>query len=222
MRRLFHFPLQPQSRKIRLLLKEKQLECEAIAERPWDRREEFLALNPAGETPVLMEPGGSIICGDYAITEYLEEIQPGGTLLGALPVERAETRRLVQWFDGKFQRDVTQNLLHEKLIKRICGQGGPDSGAIRAGRANIRIHLDYIAWLVDRRNWLAGDSFSLADLTAAAHLSCIDYLGDVNWDEFPGAKEWYARIKSRPSFRPLLADHLPGTQPPAYYADLDF
>ncbi len=222
MRTLFHFPLQPQSRKIRLLLKERQLECECVIERPWDRRSDFLVLNPAGETPVLVEEGGQVICGDYAIVEYLEEMQPAISFLGTLPAERAETRRLSQWFDGKFQRDVTQNLLHEKLMKRICGQGGPDSAAIRAGRANIRIHLDYIAWLVDRRNWLAGERVSLADLTAAAHLSCIDYLGDVPWEDFPGAKDWYARLKSRPSFRPLLADHLPGTQPPAHYADLDF
>lgn len=222
MRTLFHFPLQPQSRKIRLLLKEKQLECDFVAERPWDRRGDFLALNPAGETPVLVEENGQVICGDYAIAEYLEDVQPGTSMLGALPQERAEARRLTQWFDGKFQRDVTQNLLHEKLIKRICGHGGPDSGAIRAGRANIRIHLDYIAWLIDRRNWLAGERFSLADLAAAAHLSCIDYLGDVPWEDFPGAKDWYARLKSRPSFRPLLADQVPGVQPPAHYADLDF
>lgn len=222
MRSLLHFPLHPQCRKIRLLIKEKQLDCDFLTERPWERREEFLKLNPAGELPVLLDDNRQVVCGDYAISEYLEEAQPALSLLGALPRERAEVRRLVQWFDHKFQREVTQNLLHEKLIKRVLGQGGPDSTAIRAGRANIRIHLDYIAWLVDRRNWLAGENFSLADITAAAHLSCIDYLGDVPWEDFPDAKDWYARIKSRPSFRPLLADNLPGTQPAAHYADLDF
>lgn len=222
MRSLLHFPLHPQCRKIRLLIKEKQLDCDFLTERPWDRRDEFLKLNPAGELPVFIDDNRQIVCGDYAISEYLEEVQPAVSLLGALPREKAEVRRLVQWFDGKFQREVTQNLLHEKLIKRICGQGGPDSTALRAGRANIRIHLDYIGWLVDRRNWLAGDQVSLADLAAAAHLSCIDYLGDVPWEDFPDAKGWYARIKSRPSFRPLLADNLAGTQPAAHYADLDF
>jgi glutathione S-transferase len=222
MRSLLHFPLHPSSRKIRLLIREKQLDCDFLTERPWDRRDEFLKLNPAGELPVFIDDNRQVVCGDYAISEYLEESQPAVSLLGALPREKAEARRLVQWFDGKFQREVTQNLLHEKLIKRICGQGGPDSTALRAGRANIRIHLDYIGWLVDRRNWLAGDQVSLADLAAAAHLSCIDYLGDVPWDEFPDAKGWYARIKSRPSFRPLLADNLAGTQPAEHYADLDF
>jgi len=74
----------------------------------------------------------------------------------------------------------------------------------------------------ERRRWLAGENFSLADITAAAHLSTLDYLGDVPWDNHEPAKEWYARIKSRPSFRPLLADHIPGAPPPKHYADLDF
>jgi glutathione S-transferase len=222
MRTLFHFPLQPQSRRVRLQLREKKLDFEARIERPWERRAEFLHLDPAGETPVLVEEEGGVIAGALAIGEYLEEAYPGLPLLDAGLAERAEIRRLVAWFDLKFDREVTQTLLGERFLKRLSGQGEPDSGAIRAGRANIRQHLAYIAWLADQRNWLAGDAFSLADLAAAAHLSAIDYLGDVPWEEFPEAKNWYARVKSRPSFRPLLADHWPGTQPPAHYADLDF
>ena len=131
-------------------------------------------------------------------------------------------RRLIAWFDGKFQREVTQHLLEEKVTKRLYGRGGPESNALRAGKANIHAHLHYISWLIDRRNWLVGLPILAADLTAAAHLSCLDYLGDVPWDEHPVAKELYARLKSRPSFRPLLADHWPGTTPPAHYANLDF
>jgi glutathione S-transferase len=129
---------------------------------------------------------------------------------------------LVGWFDGKFNVEVTQNLVEEKMIKRLLGQGQPNSATIRAGSANLRQHLDYIGWLVERRNYLAGDQFSLADIAAAAHLSAVDYLGDVPWESFESAKEWYARVKSRPSFRPLLADHIPGAAPPKHYADLDF
>lgn len=222
MRILFHNPLQPQSRQVRLMLKEKRLEADLQVERPWERREAFLAMNPAGETPVMVEESGPTICGAYPIAEYLEETFTDLPLLGVRSGERAEVRRLVAWFDLKFDREVTQNLLYEKIFKRYAASSGPDSGAIRAGKANIRTHLGYISWLTDRRNWLAGDGFSLADLAAAAQLSAIDYIGDVPWDDFPTAKEWYARIKSRPSFRPLLADHLPGAPPPPHYADLDF
>lgn len=222
MRTLHHFSLQPQSRRIRIQLREKKLDAELVAEKPWERRDGLLRLNPAGETPILIEDGGLVVAGVSAVGEYLEEAYAEAPLLGNDAAARAETRRLVAWFDDKFEREVTRNLLHEKLLRRLYGQGGPDSGAIRAGKANIRIHLDYISWLTERRNWLAGSQFSLADIAAAAQLSVIDYLGDVDWDQHPDAKNWYARVKSRPSFRPILADTWPGTQPPAHYADLDF
>ena len=222
MRTLHHFSLQPQSRRIRIQLREKKLDCELAAEKTWERRDAFMRLNPAGETPVLVEDGGLVVAGAYAIGEYLEESYAENPLLGESAEARAETRRLISWFDDKFERDVSRNLLHEKMLRRLHGQGGPDSGAIRAGKTNIKIHLDYIAWLTERRNWLAGNQFSLADIAAAAQLSVIDFLGDVDWENHGDAKNWYARVKSRPSFRPILADTWPGTQPPAHYADLDF
>jgi glutathione S-transferase len=222
MRTLYHLWLSPFSRKIRLVLKEKTLDFEMAVERIWERRPEFLALNPAGEVPVLVEPDGTTLSDATAITEYLEEIYPERPLMGATPLERAETRRLVAWFDVKFNREVTVNLVEEKITKRFLGLGQPNSQAIRAGCQNIKHHLDYITYLMDRRSYLAGDSFGLADITAAAHLSSVDYLGDVPWEQHNGAKEWYARVKSRPSFRPLLADHIPGVAPPKHYADLDF
>jgi glutathione S-transferase len=222
MRILYHFWLSPFSRKVRIALFEKGMETEQVVEKYWDRRPEFLALNPAGQVPVLSEPDGINLCDSQAIVEYLEDIQPEPNLLGREPLERAECRRLMAWFDGKFHNEVTDFLLREKLLKRFMGMGEPRSDLIRAGRENIGYHLDYIGYLMERRNYLAGEVFSLADITAAAHLSCLDYLGDVPWDQFAGAKEWYARVKSRPSFRAILADHMPGLPPPRHYADLDF
>lgn len=222
MRILYHFWLSPFSRKVRIALFEKGMETEQVVEKYWDRRPEFLVLNPAGQVPVLAEPDGINLCDSQAIVEYLEDIQPEPNLLGRDPLERAECRRLMAWFDGKFHNEVTDFLLREKLLKRFMGMGEPRSDLIRAGRENIGYHLDYIGYLMERRNYLAGEVFSLADITAAAHLSCLDYLGDVPWDQFAGAKEWYARVKSRPSFRAILADHMPGLPPPRHYADLDF
>ena len=222
MRTLYHLWLSPFSRKIRLLLKEKNLDFDMKVERVWERRPEFLAMNPSGEVPVLVEPDGTVLADAGAISEYLEEIYPERPLIGTTPIERAETRRLVAWFDTKFNREVTVNLVEEKIMKRFLGLGQPNSQAIRAGCQNIKHHLDYITYLVDRRKYLAGDAFGLADITAASHLSAVDYLGDVPWEAHDGAKDWYARVKSRPSFRPLLADHIPGASPPKHYADLDF
>lgn len=222
MRCLYHLPLSAASRLARLALAEKKLDFDLKVEKVWDRREDFLALNPAGEVPVLIEPDGTALIEAPVIVEYLEEVHPEVRLIPGGPADRAEVRRLLVWFDVKFRQEVTDNLAGEKIMKRLMGQGYPNSEAIRAGRANIHYHLDYIAYLAERRNWLAGEEFSVADIAAGAHLSVIDYLGDVPWEDHPAAKEWYARIKSRPCFRPLLGDVVPGVSAPAHYADLDF
>ena len=222
MRTLYHVWPSPFCRKIRILLAEKKLEFQSEIEPIWERRQAFVALNPAGDLPVLIESDGTVLCDSTAIAEFLDEVHPDPPLIGEDLKERAEVRRLVAWFDRKFNDEVTENLVGEKIFKRISGLGGPDSSAIRAGHANIQYHMDYIGFLVERRVWLAGDRMSLADIAAAAQLSCVDYLGDVPWDRYPAAKDWYARIKSRPSFRDLLRDHIPGLAPPKAYADLDF
>ena len=222
MRTLYHLWLSPFCRKVRLALLEKKLDFQMKTEAVWDRREEFLALNPTGEVPVLIETDGTAISGSDAICEFLDETHGEPPLFGRQPLQRAETRRLVYWFDHKFNEEVTTNLVGEKIMKRFLGLGEPESKKIRAGHANIHHHLEYIAFLADRRKWLAGDEMSLADLAAAAHLSAVDYLGDVPWNEHEGAKDWYARVKSRPSFRPMLEDHIPGAAPAGHYANLDF
>jgi glutathione S-transferase len=222
MRILYHLPLDPFSRKIRIVLNEKKIDVELTVEQFWDRRESFLALNPAGTVPVLHDVNGAVVAPSQAIAEYLEETVADPPLIAGSPADRAEIRRLCAWFDMKFNREVTEHLFGEKMMKRFLGLGEPSSEAIRAGHANLDTHLSYIGYLADRRAWLAGDRFSLADIAAAAQISCIDYLGDVPWEDYQEAKQWYARIKSRPSFRPILEDYVPGMRPPAHYADLDF
>jgi glutathione S-transferase len=222
MRLLYHLWLSPFSRKIRLVLQEKNLDFSMQVEKAWERRPEFLALNPACEVPVLIEPDGTVLADSAAIAEYLDETYREKLLLGLNPPDRAEVRRLVAWFDRKMNREATEPLIAEKFMKRFLGTGTPDSAVIRAAKSNLKYHLHYIAYLAERRRWLGGDHFSLADIAAAAHLSTLDYLDDVAWDDHEPAKEWYARVKSRPSFRPILADHIPGTPPPKHYTDLDF
>ena len=222
MRILHHLPLSPACRKVRLALQEKRIPFELRAERIWERREDFLAMNPAGTVPVLEEENGLVLADSNAICEYLDEAYPDMPLIGRTHAERAEVRRLVAWFDGKFDREVTRNLYFEKQLKRMLGRGNPDAAALRAGYANIRPHIEYIGWLAESRAWLAGGQISLADLAAAAHLSCLDYIGDVDWSMNDAVKDWYARVKSRPAFRPLLTDRVSGLTPPNHYADLDF
>ncbi len=222
MRTLYHVWLHPFSRKVRLVLAEKRLEFDLQIEKIWERRTAFLAMNPAGDVPVLVEPDGTTLSNSQVICEYLEEVYPETNLLGLDSVQRAETRRLISWFDVKFNREVTDNLVGEKLMKRFLKLGEPHGPSIRAGHANIHYHLDYIGFLCEKRKWLAGENFTLADIAAAAHLSAIDYIGDVPWEEHEAARHWYARVKSRPSFRPLLEDRVPGFAPVGHYENVDF
>jgi glutathione S-transferase len=222
MRTLYHLWLSPFSRKVRIVLAEKNLDFHMEVEETWERRHEFLALNPTGEVPVLIEPDSTVLADSIGICEYLEEKYPEPNLIGKNLYDRAEVRRLVAWFDLKFNTEVTDKLLNEKVMKRFLGLGEPDSREIRAAQSNIHTHLDYITFLTDRRFWLAGDQLTLADITAAAHISAVDYLGDVPWSNYKSAKNWYARIKSRPSFQSILSDRIPSLPAPKNYANLDF
>lgn len=227
MRELFHQSLSPASRIARLALAEKKLDAAATVERFWERRPAFMELNPAGAVPVLVDDG-VVVSGAYHIPEYLEERYPDPALWPADPAERREARRLLDWFLTVFHAEVTEPLLMQKVSPRFCGSsqpqrpGGPDINAIRGGIEAIRRHLDLIGHLSDSRRWLAGETLSYADLAAAAQLSCVDYAGDVPWGHNEQAKTWYMRIKSRPSFRPLLAETIPGVPPARHYAVLDF
>ena len=221
MNRLFHLPLSPFCRKIRLVMAEKRQEVDLVEEPVWKKRLEFLKLNAAGKVPVLII-NGKVLCESTSIFEYLEEIYPSPPLLPSEISKKAEARRLSFWFDDKFHGEVTSNLLYERVYKKISKTGHPDSDLIKEGAKKIKFHLDYMNWLLEKRRWLACDYMTIADFSAAAHLSCLDYINDVDWERSNLVKEWYAKIKSRPSFRSLLADVIPGFIPSTQYAELDF
>jgi glutathione S-transferase len=224
-RTLHHFPLDPASRQVRLALGEKRLTFVDNVVRYWEEPREFLALNPTGVPPVLVErqDGQDLaICEVRAILEHLDEQDPQPLLLGRDPAERAETRRLMQWFDRKFDHEVNAFLLHEKLEKRLLKMGAPDLYSMRQGRDALRAHLAYMEKLLQTRDWLAGKRLSYADFAAGANVSVLDYFGDIPWRDFPAVKTWYMTMKSRPAFRPILADRWPGLAPAGHYDDLDF
>lgn len=221
MNRLFHFPLSPFCRKVRLTLGEKRIEVELVDERYWEQDADFLRRNPAAKVPVL-KIDGKMMAESTAICEYLDEKYPDPRLMPKDPDARYEVRRLVAWFDDKFHHEVTSKLLYERVNKKVMGLGYPDSRNVKAGAQKIKYHIDYMDWLLEHRRWLAGDTMSHADFAAAAHLSALDYISDVDWNRSAAVKDWYAKIKSRPAFRSILADQIPGFPPPQHYADLDF
>ena len=224
MRTLYHWPLDPGSRQVRIVLTEKSIETSLEVVQPW-RDTHLVELNPSGLTPVLVTgeaSSQSIIAETRPILEYLEEINKDPALMPGDSVDRAEIRRICAWFDRKFDNEVNAYLLHEKLEKRVQSLGAPDMDAIRTGKDFLKWHLDYLSGLLMDRDGLAGPRYTLADIAAAAHLSCLDYFGDVPWDDFQPVRTWYERIKCRPSFRGPLQDRLPGIPPVSWYSELDF
>lgn len=221
-RTLYHYTLCPFSRKVRLLLFEMGLPYGMIFEIPWMRRPEFLKLNPFGDVPVLIESDGHILSDHMAVCEYIHDIKASPNLYGETPRGRAEIRRLVNLFDSNFYMEVYKPLAGERVIKALKTGGVPDTNLIRAGRENLKRYMLYIDWLAARRSYLAGRNLTVADLGIASHISVMDYLGEIEWEKYPDAKIWYMKIKSRPSFQPLLSDKLSGINPSACYAELDF
>jgi glutathione S-transferase len=227
---LFHHPMLPACRFVRLSFGEFGEELALIEEKPWTRRKEFLALNAAGTLPVLLAEGDQPIVGAATIAEYLDEtrgaLKRDRRLLAEDSMGRAEIRRLTDWYLVKMENEVTRHMVRERVLKPMMpeaqGGGAPDSAAIRAARANIKQHMKYTNWLAGTRHWLTGARITYADLAAAAAISVLDYFGEIDWREHGAAREWYTRVKSRPSFRPLLGDRVRGLAPVAHYADLDF
>ncbi|MEO8374432.1 MAG: glutathione S-transferase family protein [Sphingomonas bacterium] len=220
---LYQFPLCPFSRKVRLLLGEKGVGYDLVRESPWDRRDEFLDMNPAGQVPVMADPHRNVLLMDsMAICEYLEETVDKAAMINGTAVNRAEIRRLVAWFDTQYFQDVTAPLLGERMMKRLVTKASPDAKILREAMKAAERHLDYTDYLLDHHNWMAGATMSLADLAAAAQISVADYLGGVDWKGHEQTARWYRGFKSRPSFRPLLSERMEGISPPKSYDDVDF
>ncbi|MEM8770550.1 MAG: glutathione S-transferase family protein [Pseudomonadota bacterium] len=226
MRTVLHMPFDPASRFIRIVMAEKGLPAQYIDTPPWEESDALSRANPALHIPVLqdapIDAPGVNVAPVSVIIEYLEDAYREPALFPSTPAERAETRRLVAWFTEKFERDVIDLIVRERIDKRLMKRGQPDYDKLRAGLEALDWHMDYFTWLIDQRNWFAGPSLSVADFAAAAYLSSLDYVGAAPWERFPIVKEWYARIKSRPSFRPILRDRIDGLPPPRCYDDLDF
>ncbi len=222
MRTLYHFQLCPFSRKVRVMLAEKKLDFDLVVENYWERRRAFAMLNPAMQVPVLVETDGKVLPDSYSICEYLEAVYPDNRLIGFSETESANVRRLVSWFDNKFFNEVNRYLINEKVLRYYTRVGVTNSEAIRVAKNNIIPHMEYISYLTEENMWLAGERVTLADIAAASQLSVADYLGEVPWESYPQVKDWYALLKSRPSFRKILNDKIPGFAPPKHYAVLDF
>ncbi len=224
MPRLLQHRLDPASRLARLMLAEYGVPVDLEEVKPWLREAHILEMNPAASGPIMIDDGEGPIVGGLAIVHAIEERWSPSAVAGlfpATPSDRAEMWRLLDWVLLKLNDEVTRYVFEEKIVKRDK-RGTPDPAVLRVAKANLVEHLLYFNWLFATRQWLAGETMTLADFALAAHMSTLDYLGDVAWETSEETRQWYARIKSRPAFRTLLNDRVAGMPAAAGYADLDF
>ena len=222
MKTLYYYPLDAFGRIIRVYLNERSIEYQEVEDYPWDRKYRFSENHMFSDLPTLVENSNTILEGCYSIVEHIEQMRRSDLLSGNSLKEKEEICRISSLFNINFFADVTNNIVFERVIKRHLDRSSPDSASIRKGNNNIKKYFNYISWLINRRSWLAGKNFSFADISAAAQISCIDYMGSIEWESYPEVKDWYVRIKSRPSFRKILKDRIIDINPPSFYSDLDF
>jgi glutathione S-transferase len=214
MRRLAHILLSPACRLVRLALGEKRIAYELVA-----------ADDPRAHLPVFADLDGVSVTGLWAIVDHLENTHPEYPLVPADPGERGEALRLLDWAMTHFHEEATKRIVFEKAAQSQTGsmlRRSPNMETLRSGRDALRAALAPLGTMADTRGFLACREMTLADLAFTAHLSALDYYGEVPWAEFPSLLDWYSRMKSRPSFRPLLLDRVPGQPPVTHYAELDF
>jgi glutathione S-transferase len=225
MPKLLQHRLDPGSRLARLMLAEYGVGVDLEDIKPWLREPGLLEISPGASVPVLIETGEAPAVGVLAVIHAIEDRHSPSAVAGLFPArskDRAEMWRLIEWVLLKLNDEVTRYVIEEKLAKRDQRGATPEPGILRVAKANLTEHLLYFNWLFATRQWLAGEQMTLADFALAAHLSTLDYLGDVAWETSVETRQWYARIKSRPAFRTLLNDRIGALAPHQGYADLDF
>ncbi|MCS6757975.1 MAG: glutathione S-transferase family protein [Candidatus Devosia euplotis] len=222
---MLQHPLDPASRLIRLMCAEYGVPLDIEEIKPWLRTAELLEINPASTLPILIDDNDQPIVGLLANIHLIEDLYTPSAVAGLIPpdpIMRAEMWRLIEWVIFKLNDEVTRYVLEEKIVKRDHRGATPDPAVLRVAKANLNEHMLYFNWLFANRSWLTGDELTLADFALAAHLSTLDYLGDIDWGKAGETRDWYSRIKSRPAFRTLLNDRVLAMPPHKGYADLDF
>ena len=219
---LHHYYLCSSSRYIRLILEEHNITYETQLENFWKPQKDFLKINPAGHLPVLVNEDNFPIIGANSCIEYIKDLELRPKLFVDNYRDKAEINRLVHWFDVIFKKEVFDPIIYEKVFSRIVDNISPNSDNIRAAFHNLDFHIQYFNYLLNSKNYFIKDELTYLDFLAAANFSVLDYLGLLNLKSYESMREWYFKIKSRPSFKTLLKDQIVGLNPHENYKNIDF
>jgi glutathione S-transferase len=192
----------PNPRIVRMFLAEKGIELprvEVDIRGGENRREPYLSKNPSGQCPALELDDGSVLAEVTAICEYLDEVKPGNSLIGATPEERAQTRMWTRRIDLNIIEPMGNGFRYGEGLRmfesriRCIPQASADLKAIAQER------LAWLDGLMAGKTFVCGERLSLADLLLFGFVDFFNGLGQPLNPELKNIAAWHARLKARPS-----------------------
>jgi len=228
MLKLMHHWKSSASRRVRLCLAEKNLPYEGILVNLLEGQHntpEFLALNPNGVVPLLID-GSRVIYESSTICEYLDELYPRPRLRPNDPYETASMRNFVRWIDDKVigkliifnwtdvHQPTCEKWSDEELERRLKSVPSPERREMwlrvarrpftaeekAAAMAVLVDLLDKMSGLLADKDWLFGDNYSIGELGAIPFVARIEEINPTAIAERPLVAHWWKRVKARPSY----------------------
>jgi glutathione S-transferase len=186
--------LSPNVRRVRLTaaVLGLQLEEEAVDfTKGAQRKPEYLALNPNGAVPTLVD-GDFVLAESRAIMQYLASKKPESELLPRDARARADVTRWQFWDASHFSPQLG-TLTFQKVLKPMFGMGEPDAGKIDEALTNLRRFAAVLDKHLEGKQFVVGNALTIADLTLASSLMYAKQ-SDAPIDEFPNVRAWFARM----------------------------
>ena len=194
--------LGPNPRAVRMFIAELGIEVEMqevdimSAE---NRGETYLKVNPGGQCPALELDDGSVIAEITAICEYLEETKGAGNLLGNTAEKRAETRMWVRRIDHGILENLSNGFRYSDGADLFRGRMRLIPQAADDLKTLAQEKITWLNDLMDGKDYICGDRFSMADVLLFAFLDFFAQMGQPIDPANANIVAWYERIKERPS-----------------------
>ncbi|HYP78536.1 MAG TPA: glutathione S-transferase family protein [Polyangiaceae bacterium] len=192
--KLYYNPLSPNVRRVRLTAAVLGLELEEKLldfSKGEHKTPEYLALNPNGAVPTLVD-GDFVLSESRSIMQYLASKKPEAGLLPRDEAARADVTRWQFWDAAHFSPHLG-TIAFERMIKGMIGLGDPDSAKVNDALTNFRRFAAVLNQRLEGRQYVVGNSLTLADLTLASSLMYAKQT-EVVVAEFPNVERWFARM----------------------------
>jgi glutathione S-transferase len=193
----------PNPRVVKMFAAEKGLDIDHVAVDLMggeNRQPGYGAVNPSQTLPALEVDEGLVIAEITAICEYLEELHPEPPLIGSTPIQRAETRMWTRRIDLGIAEPMTNGFRYSQGLRMFQSRVHCIPQAADDLKTIAQEKLAWLDGLIDGREWIVGDRFTLADILLAVFLDFGGQVGQTLNPANTNLVAWFDRAKARPSF----------------------